>query len=564
MAATPEANVETDGATSDLLLPTLRQDYHDTVLLLESSSSSSSESSWWIDWNIEKCVYDCQGPPPCGGSPPDHDHSTTSASTSTSTSYYYNSKEECCTAFDTLLVNPAGRCVQLTARQEVELLIEQSERELIPKFLRLGFHDCVGGCDGCVDLSNPDNNGLLEPIEAIYPIVEQFKGSYSRADVWALATLVSADLSLIDDDDGNNRPEDISFSMRFIGRMDCSGADDMGVGGPDVDMPSNDLSTHGLLDFFRDEFGFDADETVAIMGAHAVAVATRENVGFGNLGKEEGWVFEAEEYILDNRYYEILVGDDGDPVSLPDWTLELVNNTMIEGDFPIPQRYQWFHEKAGEAERPIMTNADMALVRDLGDHMSADANGTEGFVDCAFKDEQLITTRLRRDNGVTLCPVASQTIGKVVDYALDNYLFLRDFESVLEKMVSNGYRRDEPIGQPLEKTVNNEVATSNEPTKQPSIQAKSVSKSKKKGKKAKSAKITKPMSTPSPKPSHQPNKHAKVQKSDNKSGQSKAAKNEHFFSYDITMTAAAAARGSKHAIAAARRAPARRLKTNEG
>ena len=175
----------------------------------------------------------------------------------------------------------------------------------------------------------------------------------------------------------------------------------------------------------------------AIMGAHAVAVATRENVGFGNLGKEEGWVFEAEDYILDNRYYDMLVGEESDPVSTaPNWAIELVDNDILEG---IPSRYQWFHEEDGEEERPIMTNADMALVRDLSDHMSADVHGTEGLVDCAFKDEESTRRRLRRENVAIACPVASQTIEKVVDYAMDNDLFLKEFESVLEKMVNNGY-----------------------------------------------------------------------------------------------------------------------------
>ena len=70
----------------------------------------------------------------------------------------------------------------MSLRQAIEVLIEESERELIPKYLRLGFHDCVGGCDGCVDLENPDNNGLLEPIEEIAPSVEAFKSQYSRAN----------------------------------------------------------------------------------------------------------------------------------------------------------------------------------------------------------------------------------------------------------------------------------------------------------------------------------------------------------------------------------------------
>ena len=237
-------------------------------------------------------------------------------------------------------------------------------------------------------------------------------------------------MALIED-----RPAYITFHMHYIGRKDCSGADAMGIGGDDVEMPSNDLNTHELLDFFEDTFGFDTDETVVIMGVHAVGVAHKNNIGFGNVGKEDGWVFEAESYVLNNRYYSMLVGADGDYVnSAPEWEMELVHN-----ENGVPSRYQWYHEKDGEEERPIMTNADMALVRDLRDHMSIDVHGTGGFVDCTFKDEQSTRRRLRRENVAMACPKASQTIGKVVDYAMDNDLFLEDFESVLEKMVNNGY-----------------------------------------------------------------------------------------------------------------------------
>ena len=30
------------------------------------------------------------------------------------------------------------------------------------KLIRLVLHDCVTHCDGCLDLNNPDNNGLSE------------------------------------------------------------------------------------------------------------------------------------------------------------------------------------------------------------------------------------------------------------------------------------------------------------------------------------------------------------------------------------------------------------------
>ena len=36
-----------------------------------------------------------------------------------------------------------------------------SQQTLIPKFVELVFHDCVGLCDGCVDLSHPENIGEL-------------------------------------------------------------------------------------------------------------------------------------------------------------------------------------------------------------------------------------------------------------------------------------------------------------------------------------------------------------------------------------------------------------------
>lgn len=67
---------------------------------------------------------------------------------------------------DFFVVNdPASSIV--AAKQEIEALIATTlDVNLAPKFVRLGFHDCVpdalfqGGCDGCVDLSNPDNAGL--------------------------------------------------------------------------------------------------------------------------------------------------------------------------------------------------------------------------------------------------------------------------------------------------------------------------------------------------------------------------------------------------------------------
>ena len=31
----------------------------------------------------------------------------------------------------------------------------------------LGFHDCVSGCDGCINLDNAANNGLSDAIDLV-------------------------------------------------------------------------------------------------------------------------------------------------------------------------------------------------------------------------------------------------------------------------------------------------------------------------------------------------------------------------------------------------------------
>jgi len=312
-------------------------------------------------------------------------------------------------------------------RAKVVKLIEDSERELIPKFIRMGFHDCVGGCDGCINMDNPDNAGLMEAIEPLHPIYKEFEHSYSRADIWALATLVACDMSVLDD-----RPEGLKFPMRYIGRKDCEGSDDMGVGGPDPKLPGNDMPTHEFLAFMKDEFGYSTEETVIVMGMHAVAVAHRSNIGFGNIGKEDGWVFEADAYKLDNRYYKMLLDKE--------WEFELVHN---EGK--IPNRYQWYHEQEGKDERPIMTNTDMGLLLDLSGHLYTDEEGNEGAVSCAADDSHhedeggdYLRRRTEEDKKPkTSCPVSEETKEFLEEYALDNEGWLIDCEKVIEKMLVN-------------------------------------------------------------------------------------------------------------------------------
>jgi hypothetical protein len=47
------------------------------------------------------------------------------------------------------------------------------------------------------------------------------------------------------------------------------------------------LTTHQVLDFMSDHFGFNSDQTMVIMGAHIVGCAVHQNSGFD---EDDGWV----------------------------------------------------------------------------------------------------------------------------------------------------------------------------------------------------------------------------------------------------------------------------------
>lgn len=175
------------------------------------------------------------------------------------------------------------------------------DKRIAATYVRLGFHDCVpgasadgspaGGCDGCLNFNHPANNRLEEAVEYLAPIVADLENStlgVSRADIWAYAALVASEVS----------QNDLVFTDSFrVGRQNCetvgtcSSTDPVfcASNGPDQesDFPSPDLTTHQLLDFMEERFGFDADETVAIMGAHTLGRALPETSGFDG---DDGWV----------------------------------------------------------------------------------------------------------------------------------------------------------------------------------------------------------------------------------------------------------------------------------
>jgi hypothetical protein len=299
----------------------------------------------------------------------------------------------------------------------------------LAKAVRLVFHDCMGndtyGCDGCIDLSHPDNAGLDLIMHKLAPIVRNHRQYFSRVDVWTICSLVALDIASSTYE--HNAP---AFKMTFIGRKDCPNADEIGDGGDKVDMYPQYMNSQALVHHFYQYFGFDARCTTAVMGTHGMSLMHPWNSGQGDGPNPAKWA-EGKSYILDNWYFK--------GFKKP-WTYELRAND----EFPaIGPKKQWYWQSGQdgywngdgyETGKLVMLDADMSLKWDFSDYQ--DQNG---YVYCKASYEAKYHGP-QSAQAVPLCPMAYDTYEIIEEYAYDNLKFLYDVEYCMIKMFTTGYR----------------------------------------------------------------------------------------------------------------------------
>merc|ERR1740128_1271050 len=172
--------------------------------------------------------------------------------------------------------------------------------------LRLSFHDCVGGCDGCLNINNEDNAGLEATIAALDTVYTDngYDSVLSRADFWALAGIYAVDktieLNNADCEEDDCQVPDSGLVFQW-GRVDCDTAPYTDV---DVGLPAATLDHANVMSFFATEFGFDSNETVALMGAHTLGRASTSNSGF------QGTWIANEADLFNNEFYKKLSDPD--------------------------------------------------------------------------------------------------------------------------------------------------------------------------------------------------------------------------------------------------------------
>ena len=259
----------------------------------------------------------------------------------------------------------------------------------LPTIVRLAFHDCVGGCDGCLNTDNPDNAGLADivaDLDTVY-VDNSYAQLLSRADFWAYAGYCALNYAVENHNNGcvDDCVPDLGLVFKY-GRVDCSTSPYTTA---DVGLPSPHYNYEGLMDFFATEFGFTADEVVALMGAHTLGGAESFNSGF-----KGSWV-QGETSLFNNNYYSIMIE------SANTWRQRDVSET----DTPV---YEWIARNVG-----FMLNSDMAIYKEF-------TVNDDGSSSCTY------------DN----CP-ATDSAATVEKYAASNDVWFPDFAAVFTKMVEH-------------------------------------------------------------------------------------------------------------------------------
>ncbi|XP_067949770.1 uncharacterized protein [Watersipora subatra] len=261
-------------------------------------------------------------------------------------------------------------------RSELHGMLQQDVTR-IADWVQLGFHTCIGGCDGCIDTTNHHNNGLGNSYRELRNLHSTHSSNITLADLIALAAVEAGNEGL-----RASGKEDADIPYR-IGRQTCA----------DPDAPRKQtLFPEGhdpnAIVVLMNEFSITRLEAVALLGAHSLGRCTGANSGFHG-------PWDNSPNKLDNAYYRSLLGTD--------WV-----TTVGPGG-----KVQWTADRNNPDSR-MMLNADMATFKQFT------VRGNSSEPSCT---------------SMASCTVPSVDEPTVRRYSQDEKAFHEDFANVYVKML---------------------------------------------------------------------------------------------------------------------------------
>jgi len=269
----------------------------------------------------------------------------------------------------------------------------------IPAAVRLAFHDCVGpdGCDGCINPKEPADNGLQPIIKLLVDARNENFPSISNADFWQIAGIVALK-------NANER-----MNLDFVGgRPDCPTSPETSVF---AQFPNPNMTRSQMMTWFRDNesgFGMGERDVTALMGAHSLGRARKENGGY-----KFSWT-PTKEHIFDNEYYQLM------------YNFAPMYLNQNQNDIGPDKKYQWV-VKLPRGQTFMFLNTDMELLYDI----DVDNAGTG--TQCTIPLFESEKDKIALDG--KLCKEAASK-RYVVTYAHNEERFLDDFKHAYEIMMT--------------------------------------------------------------------------------------------------------------------------------
>jgi len=294
----------------------------------------------------------------------------------------------------------------------------KSDRTLQPTIVRLSFHDCVSGCDGCINLDNAANNGLSPAIDAMEEILTEITEagiSVSRADLWAIGGRAAAEFGMENMPGNSGWVKGVNSMNDFVtpfatfkyGRMDCETAP---YTTEEYAFPEPHMTQEELVDYFAENMGMTADQTAAIMGAHTLGDMEKENSGYSGPWLTDPAGELNHKTSFDNQYYQF----------------------MLNSDYTYTGKNRAGRKALGDDARPQYSCAD------------SDGTACGGMLNTDW--EVLYNMPLNEDNFLSECDLSaattdcekSDTYDLSVSYSEDNNKWLEDYVSAYDVMTANG------------------------------------------------------------------------------------------------------------------------------
>ncbi len=275
--------------------------------------------------------------------------------------------------------------------------------------LRLAFHDCISGCNGCINMKNPDNKGLKGIIRQSERIYDKYMDSkfygratpLSRSDFWTIMSYRAVYIT-----SKCKRCSQPVLDFKF-GRTDC----EAGAQLDEMEILPDALGNWDMVRKTFNRFNYTDEEIITLMGAHTLGRARPNNLGFRGQ-----WKLPALDF--NSGYYEALLNHDLNWVFVEtgkgrfQWNATKDYCNMTDATNIRPRNNKPCKKRGCPR---FMLNADMALYKQF----ETDENGHPS---CTYHS----------------CKTHHEE--QIMDYAINEKKFKQDFGPVYVRMTEQGYQ----------------------------------------------------------------------------------------------------------------------------